>query len=61
MNNISNRRQPPASLAPRDLAALIDISAVQAFHTEADVRELAGIAVAEGFIAAHALPNFVPL
>ncbi len=55
------RQAPPASLSARELAALIDISAVQAFHTEADVRELAGIAVAEGFIAAHALPNFVPL
>ncbi|WP_322884962.1 deoxyribose-phosphate aldolase [Sinorhizobium medicae] len=61
MNDNRHRSKPPASLAPRDLAALIDISAVQAFHTEADVRELAEIAVAEGFIAAHALPNFVPL
>ncbi|WP_440981586.1 deoxyribose-phosphate aldolase [Shinella sumterensis] len=43
------------------LAALIDISAVQAFHTENDVRQLAEIAVGNGFIAAHALPNFVPL
>ena len=51
----------PAVLTPRDLAALIDISAVQAFSTAADVRELAVIAVAEGFIAAHVLPNFVPL
>jgi len=59
--NDTRHRSPPAFLTPRDLAALIDISAVQAFHTEADVRELAGIAVAEGFIAAHALPNFVPL
>ena len=59
--NDTRHRAPPALLAPRDLAALIVISAVQAFHTEADVRELAGIAVAEGFIAAHALPNFVPL
>jgi deoxyribose-phosphate aldolase len=60
MNDTSHRALP-AFLASRDLAALIDISAVQAFHTEADVRELAKIAVAEGFIAAHALPNFVPL
>ncbi|WPE21481.1 deoxyribose-phosphate aldolase [Shinella zoogloeoides] len=59
--NDTRHRSPPAFLAPRDLAALIDISAVQTFHTEADVRELAEIAVAEGFIAAHALPNFVPL
>jgi deoxyribose-phosphate aldolase len=34
---------------------------VQAFSTEAEVRELAQIATAEGFIAAHALPNYVPL
>jgi deoxyribose-phosphate aldolase len=51
----------PTALTPRDLAALIDISAVQAFSTEADIRELAKTAMAEGFIAAHALPNFVPL
>jgi deoxyribose-phosphate aldolase len=56
-----SRSPAPASLDPRQLAALIDISAVQTFHSEADVRELAGIAVAEGFIAAHVLPNFVPL
>jgi deoxyribose-phosphate aldolase len=46
---------------PADLAALIDISAVQAFHTESDVRALAAIACEHGFIAAHALPNFVPV
>jgi len=51
----------PSSLSASDLAAMIDISAVQAFHTEADVRALAAIAVENGFIAAHALPNFVPL
>lgn len=61
MHNTRHRSPLPASLSPRELAALIDISAVQAFHTEADVRELAGIAVAEGFIAAHVLPHFVPL
>ncbi|WP_439615593.1 deoxyribose-phosphate aldolase [Shinella sp.] len=61
MHNTRHRSPTPASLSPRELAALIDISAVQAFHTEADVRELADIAVAEGFIAAHVLPNFVPL
>lgn len=55
------RPRHPTSLRSRDLAALIDISAVQAFHGEADVRELAGIAVSQGFIAAHVLPNFVPL
>ncbi len=51
----------PASLGAADLAQMIDISAVQAFHTEDDVRALADLAVAQGFIAAHALPNFVPL
>lgn len=51
----------PAFIGPRELAALIDISAVQAFHTETDVREVAKIAVDQGFIAAHVLPNFVPL
>lgn len=49
------------SIDARALAALIDISAVQAFHSDADVRDLARIAVAEGFVAAHVLPNFVPL
>ncbi len=51
----------PASLSPRDLAAMIDISAVQAFHSEADVRELARIATGQGSVAAHVLPHFVPL
>ena len=59
--NTSVRSLRLTALAPRDLAALIDISAVQAFSTEADVRQLAQVATAEGFIAAHALPNFVPL
>ena len=51
----------PLGAPTRDLAAMIDISAVQAFHTEADIRSLAAIATEMGFIAAHALPNFVPL
>ncbi len=51
----------PLALDSSDLAALIDISTVQAFHTEADVRALAGVATANHFIAAHVLPNFVPL
>jgi deoxyribose-phosphate aldolase len=51
----------PAHLEARNLAALIDISAVQAFHREEDVRELARIATEHGFIAAHVLPHFVPL
>lgn len=47
-------------LGPRDLAALIDISAVQAAQNLADIGRLADIAVFRGFIAAHALPHFVP-
>jgi deoxyribose-phosphate aldolase len=44
-----------------DLAAMIDVSAVQSFNTEQDVRELAEIAARFGFIMAHALPHHVPL
>jgi hypothetical protein len=40
---------------------MIDISAMQAFHTEDDIRSLAGLVLEKGFIAAHALPHFVPL
>ena len=53
--------QSPTLLSPRDLARMIDISAVQAFHTEADLREVAEAALAEGFIAVHALPHFTAL
>lgn len=49
------------SLSAVELAQLIDISAVQAQHTETDVRDVANLAVQYGFIAAHALSNFVPL
>jgi deoxyribose-phosphate aldolase len=48
-------------LIPADLARMIDISAVQAFHTVEDVTELAKIAAQQRFVAAHVLPNFVPL
>ena len=48
-------------LSSSKLAQMIDISAVQAFHTEDDIRSLAGLALEKGFIAAHALPHFVPL
>ena len=48
-------------LTAGELAAMIDVSAVQAFNSEQDVRELAEIAVRRGFIMAHALPHFVPL
>ena len=46
-------------LSRSELAQMIDISAVQAFHTEEDVRNLAGLALEQRFIAAHALPHFV--
>ncbi len=49
------------SLSAADLAQLIDISAVQAQHTETDVRSVAELAIQYGFIAAHSLSNFVPL
>ena len=48
-------------LSSGKLAQMIDISAVQAFHTEDDIRSLANLALKSGFIAAHALPHFVPL
>jgi deoxyribose-phosphate aldolase len=46
-------------LSAADLARMIDISAVQAFHTLGDVTELARVAVQRKFVAAHVLPNFV--
>ena len=46
------------TLTPRDLARMIDISAVQAFHTESDLRELVDVAAENGFIAVHALPHW---
>ena len=48
-------------LTAADLAAMIDVSAVQAFNTEQDIRVLAEIAGRAGFVMAHALPHFVPL
>ena len=48
-------------LTPANLARMIDISAVQAFNTAEDVRELARIAREHNFIAAHTLPHFVGL
>jgi deoxyribose-phosphate aldolase len=57
----SSSRPAVRLLTAANLAALIDISAVQAFHTADDVRALASFAVRHDFIAAHVLPNFVPL
>ena len=53
--------QSERRLTGADLAAMIDVSAVQAFNTEQDVRELAEIASRTGFIMAHVLPHYVPL
>jgi deoxyribose-phosphate aldolase len=47
-------------LSAADLARMIDISAVQAFHTMDDVTQLARVAIQRKFVAAHVLPNFVP-
>lgn len=46
---------------PAALARMIDISAVQAQHTETDVRALAQAALAGNYVAAHVLPAWVPL
>ena len=45
-------------LSSGKLAQMIDISAVQAFHTEDDIRSLANLALKRGFIL---LTHFVPL
>ncbi len=55
------RSSEPGRLSPAVLARLIDISAVQTFHSESDIRRLAEIARKYGFINAHVLPNWVPL
>src|ERR1700748_260298 len=47
-------------LSAANLARMIDISAVQAFHTLDDVTDLARVAAQRKFVAAHVLPNFVP-
>ena len=43
-------------LSPKDIASMIDISAVQASHGEAEILELVNYAKEYGFIAVHALP-----
>lgn len=43
-------------LSPKDIARMIDISAVQASHGEAEILELVNYAKEYGFIAVHALP-----
>jgi len=45
----------------KEAARLIDISAVQSYHTESDVRETVRIAKQYGFINVHSLPDFTSL
>jgi deoxyribose-phosphate aldolase len=47
-------------LAARDVAQLIDISAVQAPHGEAEIRDLVASARQYHFVAVHVLPCWVP-
>jgi deoxyribose-phosphate aldolase len=47
-------------LTARDIAQLIDISAVQAPHGEAEIRDLVASARLEHFVAVHVLPCWVP-
>ena len=61
MNRERERVAYERRLTAADLAAMIDVSAVQAFNTEQDVRQLAEIATRAGFFMAHALPHHVPL
>jgi deoxyribose-phosphate aldolase len=48
-------------LTTRDVAQLIDISAVQAPHGEAEIRDLVASAKQHRFVAVHVLPCWVPL
>ncbi|MGF6767598.1 deoxyribose-phosphate aldolase [Paraburkholderia sp. GAS199] len=61
MTSTNQTADVPHVLRASELAQMIDISAVQAFHTEADVQAVARSAREGGFIAAHALPHFMPL
>jgi deoxyribose-phosphate aldolase len=47
------------TLSTEDIARMIDISAVQAFHGERDIRELVAAALTYGFGAVHVLPSWV--
>jgi deoxyribose-phosphate aldolase len=47
------------SLTQQQIAKMIDISAVQAYHGEGDIRELVSEARAYGFGAVHVLPAWV--
>ncbi len=47
-------------MTDRDVAALIDISAVQAYHGKKEIDELVSLARKYGFIAVHVLPCWLP-
>ncbi|MCC6613194.1 MAG: deoxyribose-phosphate aldolase [Anaerolineae bacterium] len=47
-------------LTYQQIAKMIDISAVQAYHGERDIRELVGYAREFGFGAVHVLPAWIP-
>jgi len=47
-------------LSHQQIAEMIDISAVQAFHGEADIRDLVRVAHTHGFGAVHVLPAWIP-
>ncbi|MDR3375568.1 MAG: deoxyribose-phosphate aldolase [Ancalomicrobiaceae bacterium] len=49
------------SIVSNRFARLIDLSAVQANHSEGDVREVAAYALQQEIIAVHVLPCWVPL
>ncbi|MCA9902684.1 MAG: deoxyribose-phosphate aldolase [Anaerolineae bacterium] len=49
------------TLTHQQIAKMIDISAVQAYHGERDIRELVGYARDYGFGAVHVLPAWIPV
>lgn len=51
---------PDAAAILADLPRHVDISCVQAGHARDDVRRLAEVARAGGFVAAHVLPSWLP-
>lgn len=51
---------PQHSLSAPQIAKMIDISAVQAFHSKKDVQNLVKSAVDYGFGSIHVLPSWVP-
>ena len=61
MNNDAEARKTSEGMTGRQLAQLVDISAVQASNTEQDVRELVGYAKRFGFKAVHTLPTWTSL